>query len=313
MMDGNEIVVDMAPTEVAAAVERRLRVSAERAGSLLCVGLDPRPGALPPPEAAGEGRPCPERVGDYMEALMGVIADTGKRPAAFKPNIAFFHRLDRPLEGEFGGSRALARSINTARRLFPDVPIILDAKRGDIAATSAAYAAEAFDGWHADALTVAPYMGEDSVAPFLEHAARGAGWVYVLNRTSNPGARRIQNRLAPDLPLYRVVAEEIQRWHTRFGCAGAVIGATNNAELEELLGYHRVSPLPVLIPGVGSQGGEARETMETIRRAGYPPHLARVNVSRGIIAPWDHTPTAEGWRAVVRDRFLHFHEGLRWS
>ena len=189
-----------------------LRASAEQAGHLLCLGIDPRPEALPPGDLA-----------DVLRRVIDAVAETGVVPAAVKPNVAFFHRLDRPLTGDFSGSRALATVVSHTRLALPGVPVILDAKRGDIAATSDAYAAEAFDAWGADALTVSPFMGDDSVLPFLEAAAAHdtPRWVYILNRTSNPGAARFQAQPPGEGALFRRVAAAIGEWQQRTGAARA--------------------------------------------------------------------------------------------
>jgi orotidine-5'-phosphate decarboxylase len=334
------------PTAAETASGVREFLSKSAGETLLCVGLDPRPEFVPGGSTA-----------DFLRSVIDEIAGSGVAPAAFKPNVAYFHQLDRPLEGSFPGSDALAAVIHHVRDVFPGVPLILDAKRGDIAGTSAAYAREAFSGWDADAVTVSPFMGDDSVAPFLEAAATdgaageaGAArsgraadavtaadvagapvagesggadtvtrprWVYLLNRTSNPGARRFQEVRCgtPPQPLYVTVAEAIREWQQTYGTAGAVIGATAPAELRELLAFYRATPIPVLIPGVGSQGGSAAEVLKAIRETGYPPELIRVNVSRRVVFPWagDGTTTAPGdWRRMVRDTYRRAAEELTW-
>ncbi|MEX2443868.1 MAG: orotidine 5'-phosphate decarboxylase / HUMPS family protein [Alkalispirochaeta sp.] len=291
--------------------------------SLLCVGLDPRPELIPGDD-----------VGSFLKGVIDTIAATGVTPGAFKPNIAYFHQLDRPLYGDFRGSRALAETILHIRTLFPTVPIILDAKRGDIADTSEAYGREAFTSWQADAVTASPYMGDDSVAPLLQAAAtepagtagsaapagsRKTGQmrhrcVYLLNRTSNPGAQRFQSAPVGDKPMYRAVAEAIAEWQRQYGSAGAVIGATSSAELEELLSFHLTVPVPVLIPGVGAQGATVADVRAIVDRVAYPPELVRINVSRDVVFPWARDgaiPT--NWRAAVRTRFLRLAEETTWT
>jgi orotidine-5'-phosphate decarboxylase len=320
--------------ENAAGIREFLTKSARQ--TLLCVGLDPRPEFIP----AGS-------TTDFLRTVIDEIAGSGVAPAAFKPNVAYFHQLDRPLAGRYSGSDALAAVVRHVRNVFPGVPLILDAKRGDIAGTSTAYAEEAFTGWGADAMTVSPFMGDDSVAPFLEAAGKGeaggaalgardiaqrAGdaaqsadgaysrprWVYLLNRTSNPGARRFQAATGgtPPRPLYVTIAEAIREWQLIYGTAGAVIGATAPEELRELLALYRETPIPLLIPGVGSQGGSAAEVLDVVRERGYPPELIRVNVSRKVVFPWagDDTATAPGdWRRVVRDAYRRAAEELAWT
>ncbi len=275
----------------------KLERSAGQSASLVCMGLDPKPAAYP-----YEDLEPAERVRKVFEELFEDMLRRSVVPAAFKPNIGYYHRLDRPLEGDFSGSLALASLLSSLRDAFPALPVILDAKRGDIATSSANYADEAFRSWKADAVTVAPYMGSDSVSPFTSWSSEGKG-VYILNRTSNPGGADFQNLLlyrdagssgvetgkglhGGDRPLYLHVAESIAR---RAGAApgtGAVVGATNPRELEELASFYAESGVPLLIPGVGGQGGSASVTMEVLRRSGYPLSLARINSSSGLTHPW---------------------------
>ena len=246
--------------------------SAHDAGSSLCIGFDPAPELVP----GSLRRHCLSVLERLHSAQM--------HPAAFKPNIGYFHALDRPRAGSFAGSRLLADLIARMRDAFPDVPIILDAKRGDIARSSLNYAREAFDLWGADAVTVSPYMGDDSVGPFLDQGGASHG-VYLLARTSNPGARRLQETavrgVEGDRPLYRTVVD----WARELG-SGLVLGATAPQELRAALEYLRDRPLPLLIPGVGRQGGSATEIMATIAATAYPWELVRVNVSSGALTPW---------------------------
>nr|MDA3951767.1 orotidine-5'-phosphate decarboxylase [Spirochaeta sp.] len=296
-----------AAVAVTVAAADKLTRSARAAESLVCVGIDPRP-ELIPPEFPGSRVPGTE-VHDFLEAVLDVIGETGRQPAAFKPNIAYFHQIDRPRDGDFTGSTALAALLERLEREYPDVPVILDAKRGDIAGSSSAYAREAFVSWGVDAVTVSPFMGDDSVGPFLEEAAARGGWVYILNRTSNPGAHRFQQTPAPTRPLYEEVAVAIGEWQERFGSAGAVIGATALHELGTLLRLHAPHPVPVLIPGVGSQGGSAAEVLSLLQKSGYPVPLVRVNVSRDVVFPWAREQTIPAdWRTRIRESYQTIHE-----
>lgn len=290
----------------AGEVAERLRTAARSAGHLLCVGLDPRPEMLP----SGIG------VAEFLADVLAEIASVGLPPAAFKPNVAYFHQLDRPLQGDFSGTQALAETITAIRDLLPGVPVILDAKRADISESSAAYAREAFGSWQSDALTVSPFMGDDSVGPFLRAAAEDGTprWVYVLNRTSNAGARRFQDETAADSgrPLYETVGEAIQAWQREYGTAGAVIGATAPEELERLLRLHSAFPVPVLVPGVGAQGGSAAAVMAAISRADYPASLVRIAASRQILAPWGDRGAPADWRTAVRTSYARLAEECAW-
>jgi orotidine-5'-phosphate decarboxylase len=283
-----------------------LRSSAERSKSIVSLGLDPIPEHLPFQELEPG-----ERIVRSFEALFNRMIGASVIPGAFKPNIGYYHRLDRPLEGAFSGSLALAEVIRMIRQAFPGVPVILDAKRGDIAASSANYAEEAFISWTADAVTVAPYMGSDSTGPFVTWCARGRG-VYILNRTSNPGGAELQNLRLDDRPLYLQVALAIAAAAAKAPGCGAVAGATNPAELEALASFYADREVPLLIPGVGGQGGSAGPTILALKRAGYPVELARINSSSGITHPWAKNKEAApaNWEKVSVDALKRLNDEI---
>lgn len=270
----------------------RLIESADFTGNVTCMGLDPVLDALP-----GEGG-FRERVNAFAEQLFRRMKLEGLSPAAFKPNIGYYVINDNPRDEDFSGSAALADVLDMLESFFPSIPVILDSKRGDIAKSSQNYAHEAFDCWQADAVTVSPYMGSDSVLPF---AFPDKG-IYVLNRTSNPGGKELQNMLALDkvdshelYPFYDAVAHHIAAWAGEHRGVGAVVGATNMEELGRIVGYYAGRDVPTLIPGVGSQGGSAPEVMEAMRKAGYDVRLARINSSSGLTHPWKKGPAPEDW------------------
>lgn len=214
--------------------------AARRNATLLCVGLDPKPLRFP-----AHLRGQPDAVYEFCRAIVDATADLA---CCFKPQFAHFaaQRAESALE-------RLLTHIHTAH---PGVPVILDAKRGDIGSTAQHYAAEAFDRYGADAVTVNPYLGRDSVQPFLDRADKG---VIVLCRTSNPGARDVQDLDVGGRPLYQRVAQLVAReWNTNGNCA-LVVGATYPDELREVRAL--VGDMPILVPGVGAQGGDVEAVL----------------------------------------------------
>lgn len=231
--------------------------------SMLCVGLDPEPARFP---ASLQGDAS--RIYDFCAAIVDATADL---VSAFKPQIAYFaaHRAEDQLE----------RLMQHMRRSAPHVPIILDAKRGDIGSTAEQYAKEAFERYGADAVTLSPFMGFDSITPYLKYHGKGA---FLLCRTSNPGGDDLQNQRLASVDgqplLYEHIARQAQGPWNLNGQLGLVVGATYPAEIERVRG---VAPtLPLLIPGVGAQGGDAVATV----RAGWKPGAPIiVNSSRAIL------------------------------
>ncbi len=231
--------------------------------SMLCVGLDPEPTRFP-----GKFKGDANKIYDFCAAIVDASADL---VIAFKPQIAYFaaHRAEGQLE----------RLIEHMRRAAPRVPIILDAKRGDIGSTAGQYAIEAFERYGADAVTLSPFMGFDSVAPYLQYKGKGA---FLLCRTSNPGGDDLQNQrlasVAGQPLLYEHVARLAQGPWNLNGQFGLVVGATYPAEIERV---RAVAPtLPLLIPGIGAQGGDAAATVKAGWRPGAP---IIVNSSRAIL------------------------------
>jgi orotidine-5'-phosphate decarboxylase len=241
--------------------------------SLLCVGLDPDPARIP--AHLGSGTTA------VYTFCREIIAATHDVVAAFKPNIAFFEAMGP------AGIETLARLMALPRHNL----WILDAKRGDIGNTASAYASAAFDQFDADAITVNPYLGGDALAPFLERPERGA---FVLCRTSNPGSRDIQElTLADGRPLYMAVAHMAQHdWNTQRN-VGLVVGATQPAALAEV---RQLCPdLPLLLPGIGAQGGDLAQALQAgldAQRSGL-----LINTSRSVLYASSGTDFAQAARA----------------
>ncbi len=271
----------------------KLRASASQVGNITCMGLDPQVETLP-----FQDNDIRTNLNQFFQVLFRRMVLAGLIPSAFKPNIGYYQALDRPRDEDFSGSLALADVMDMVENFFPGIPIILDSKRGDIARSSLNYANEAFTAWGSDAVTVAPYMGHDSVKPFIDHTPLEKG-VYVLNRTSNPGGKDLQNLEVhtgeETILLYQEVARQIISYNSGTGSVGAVVGATNMEELKALASLYAESSAPLLIPGVGSQGGDAPSVMAALRQSGYPVELARINSSSALTHPWKKGEAPEDW------------------
>lgn len=265
--------------------------------SLLCVGLDPDPARFPARFKADASK-----IFDFCAAIVDATADLA---IAFKPQIAYFaaHRAEDQLE----------RLMAHIRSAAPQVPVILDAKRGDIGSTAEQYAIEAFERYGADAVTLSPFMGFDSVQPYLQYHDKGA---FLLCRTSNPGGDDFQNQRLASVSgeplLYEHIAQLAQGPWNLNGQLGLVVGATYPAEIERV---RALAPsLPLLIPGVGAQGGDALATV----KAGWRSQVAAdgspettgaiiVNSSRAIL----YASSGEDFAAAARREALKTREVLR--
>lgn len=228
--------------------------------SLLCVGLDPDVNKFPA-ELSGQ----PDAIYAFCKAIVDATADLA---CSYKPQIAYFAALRAEDQLE-----AICRYIKTT---YPNIPIILDAKRGDIGATAEQYAREAFERYDSDAVTVNPYMGFDSVAPYLEWKDRGA---IVLCRTSNAGGSDLQFLDVGGKPLYQHVAQLVaDKWNTNGQCS-LVVGATFPNEIAQVRAL--IGDMPLLIPGVGAQGGDVESTVRAGRTANGTGMM--INSSRAIL------------------------------
>jgi len=260
--------------------------SAERTHrSMLCVGLDPQPERFPQ-MLAGDA----SKIYDFCAAIVDATADL---VIAFKPQIAYFaaHRAEAQLE----------QLVAHIRRIAPGVPVILDAKRGDIGSTAEQYAIEAFERYGADAVTLSPYMGFDSLAPYLRYHGKGA---FLLCRTSNPGGDDLQSQRLADVPgeprLYEHIAQLANGpWNTN-GQLGLVVGATYPGEVARV---RELAPaLPLLVPGVGAQGGDALASVQAGWRGSQSGDTVQttgpliINSSRAVL----YASAGPDWREAAR-------------
>jgi orotidine-5'-phosphate decarboxylase len=270
----------------------QLRAAERDNDSMLCVGLDPEPSRFPG-RYQGDARKIFNFCADIVEATADLVI-------AFKPQIAYFaaHRAEDQLE----------RLVALIRGTAPQVPIILDAKRGDIGSTAEQYAIEAFERYGVDAVTLSPFMGFDSVAPYLKHHDKGA---FLLCRTSNPGGDDFQSQRLSSVDGAPLMYEHIARlaqgpWNLN-GQLGLVVGATYPAEIERV---RALAPtLPLLIPGVGAQGGDALATVKAGWRgtADATSGAIVVNSSRAIL----YASSGEDFAAAARNVAITTRDVLR--
>ncbi len=224
----------------------RVQTRWQHADTLVCVGLDPEPAKFPSKFAHD-----PDAIFNFCR---DIIDATAPYVCAFKPQIAHFAAAH--------AEEALRMLIMHIGFRYPDIPVILDSKRGDIGSTAQHYASEAFDRYCADAVTVNPYLGRDSVQPFLDRADKG---VVILCRTSNPGAGDLQDMVVGGRPLYQHVAEKIARdWNDNGNCA-LVVGATWPEQLRDVRAL--VGDVPFLVPGIGAQGGDVEAVVRNAKTA----------------------------------------------
>ena len=207
----------------------------------LCVGLDPHLDRLPKPLSGN-----PEAVFDFLKSIVDA---TEEFTCCFKPQIAYF--------SAYGLENTLIKTIEYIHKQYPETPVILDAKRADIKTTSEMYATELFGRYRADAVTVNPYMGQDSLEAFLKQKDKG---VFVLCRTSNPGAGEFQNLKLNGKPLYSIVAKKALKEWNAYKNIGLVVGATAVEELQNL--RKQLSEAWFLVPGVGAQGGNMNTVIQ---------------------------------------------------
>jgi orotidine-5'-phosphate decarboxylase len=249
-------------------------------GSMLCVGFDPDPKRLPAPL---QGKP--EGIFEFCREIADATADL---VCSFKPQFAYFasQRAEAQLE----------KLIRHLKDKYPHIPVILDSKRGDIGSTADHYALEAFERYGADAITVNPYMGFDTIEPYLKHTGKG---VIVLCRTSNPGGSDLQflNVSPSGEPLYLHVAKLAATQWNGSGQIGLVVGATFPEEITKVRAI--VGDMPLLIPGIGAQGGDIEATVKAGAVADKPGTGMIINSSRAILYAGSGADFAQAARAVA--------------
>ena len=242
--------------------------------SLVCVGLDPEIERFP--EQFAE-QPSP--IFQFNKAIIDATADL---VCAYKPQFAHY--------AAYEAEDQLERTIDYIHRTYPGIPVILDSKRGDVGNTAERYAIEAFERYHADAVTVSPYLGGDSMEPFLKYEDKG---VIILCRTSNPGAGDLQDLEIGGRRLFHVVADlAARRWNTRGNCM-LVVGATYPRELAEV--REIVGNMPFLVPGVGAQGGDVAQAVQNGQTAAGAGLV--VSSSRGIL----YASSGENFASAARE------------
>jgi orotidine-5'-phosphate decarboxylase len=255
-------------------------------GSLVCVGLDPEIERFPPQVV---DQPSP--IFQFNKAIIDATADL---VCAYKPQFAHY--------AAYEAEDQLERTIDYIQSAYPGIPVILDSKRGDVGNTAERYAIEAFERYHADAVTVSPYLGGDSMEPFLKYEDKG---VIILCRTSNPGAGDLQDLEVGGRRLFHVVADlAAHRWNTRGNCA-LVVGATYPRELAEV--REIVGNMPFLVPGVGAQGGDVAQAVQS-GQTGAGAGLV-ISSSRGIL----YASSGENFVSAAREATLKLRDQINAS
>lgn len=254
----------------------KLRTAWAASHSLLCVGLDPDPARLPTML-----RKQPQAIFEFNKAIIDATHDL---VCAYKPQIAYFAAQ--------AAEDQLLQTMEYLRTRYPHIPTILDAKRGDIGSTADQYALEAFTRFHADAVTVNPYLGGDSITPFTRHADKG---VIILCRTSNPGAQDLQDLQINGQPLYVHVARKVAgEWNANGNCL-LVVGATWPEQMRQVRAV--VGGMPLLVPGVGAQGGDVQALVTAGRTADGAGLI--INSSRAVLYASSGDDFAQAARRVA--------------
>jgi orotidine-5'-phosphate decarboxylase len=264
----------------------RLERGWDASDSLVCVGLDPEIERFPPQVA---DQPSP--IFQFNKAIIDATADL---VCAYKPQFAHY--------AAYEAEDQLERTIDYIHRAYPGVPVILDSKRGDVGNTAERYAIEAFERYHADAVTVSPYLGGDSMEPYLKYEDKG---VIILCRTSNPGAGDLQDLEVGGRRLFHIVADlAARRWNAR-GNVLLVVGATYPRELAEV--REIVGNMPLLVPGVGAQGGDVAQAVQNGQTAAGAGLV--ISSSRGIL----YASSGENFASAAREATLKLRDQINAS
>lgn len=264
---------------------QRLALVQASNSSLLCVGLDPDPARLP-----ASIRTAPAPIFEFNKAIIDATADL---VCAFKPQIAHYAAI--------GAEAELERTIDYIRNR--NVPVILDAKRGDIGSTAERYAVELFERYGADAATINPYLGFDSIKPYLAYEDRGC---FLLCRTSNPGGADLQNlELANGEQVFEHVARKAANDWNAGGNLGLVVGATRPAEVARI--REIAGSMTLLIPGIGAQGGDVRATVTAGEGGGMVLNSSRGIIYAGEDGEGDFAAAVRGAATAARDEINEFH------
>ena len=259
------------------AFVQRLEAASEANRSLLCVGLDPDPKRMP--------------VSDVFEFNRGIIDATLDLVCTYKPNMAFYEALGIP------GLEALQRTVQYIRSAAPNIPVIADAKRGDLGPSAESYAKALFEVWDFDAVTANAWGGRDSIQPFFEHQDKG---VFIWCRSSNATAADIQDLVVgppgQEHFVFEALAEKVSEWNIH-GNMGLVVGATYPQELELVRG--RCPDMPILIPGIGAQGGDLEESVRL--GSNSKGRMAVISSSRGVLYASSGADFPQAARAAAMD------------
>lgn len=285
----------------------RLEERIAKCGNPICLGMDPKISLMPVERRHSGANSDEEKIKFFYMDILEECVKRGVKPAVVKPNSAYYERISIEC-------MAVLRDLISVYR-SEGIPVILDAKRGDIGKTSEAYADAAFNVYGADAITVSPWMGKDSVVPFLTHPSESG--VYALLRTSNKGAADFQDLPVKGSTAFFKVAQKLIEWDN--GNLGAVVGATHPEELEKITAFfvNKKHEIPFLIPGVsipgvpGGQGGDAKTVLQAIANGGGTRKFHVLNSSSGLNFAWQRSGKEADYAIACVDALESLADSLR--